>query len=188
MWCRVCPTCPLKHCLFDLIRVPPRIKLWSERNWVRLFLNHGIFWALDSWVDAHTEDVLMVLCQSARADNIPPWAGSTWVDWDRANNARSSCLNGNPTSLVEMIRKDVFVVGESDDELYNQFPVASDDSTVCAIVCMFPQDTVVDFVHANNIFRDDSLAGGVVHDPIKVLLPEIIRSLLLKYRRGYHLP
>lgn len=55
--------------------------------------------------------MLMILGQSARGDHISPWAGLPWINVDDAYDSCGSCLNNNPSCLIELVCKYVLVVG-----------------------------------------------------------------------------
>ena len=73
------------------------------------------------------------------------------------------------TYLIELVIKNVFVVGESDDELYHQLSSPCHDCTVCTPVRVFPPDTVVLLMNADHIWSDFALAIGASHDAVKIL-------------------
>jgi len=111
----------------------------------------------------------MVLGQHSGGDDVSPRTGLPRIDGDGAHDSRSTSFNGDSSGLVEVVCKDVFVISQRDDELYYQFAVAGYHCTAGAVVSVFPQDTVVDLVHANHFFSDYAVTGSVAHCGIEVL-------------------
>lgn len=78
--------------------------------------------------------MLMVLSQHSRMHYVAPRRSFTGVNWHGANYPSCSGLNGQSSSLIKIISEDVFVVGKGYDELDNEKPVSSDNSTASSIV------------------------------------------------------
>lgn len=82
--------------------------------------------------------MLMVLSQGTGRHDISVRACLAWVDIHDTDDTCGSCLDANAAGKIELVREDVFVVGQGDDELDDKLTVANDDSAVCAPVCVFP--------------------------------------------------
>lgn len=89
--------------------------------------------------------------QNTRIHHIPVIARFSWVDIDTTHNTRSAGLDIDTTSLVELVRKDVLVVREREDELHDEFAVTGHDCTAGAPVCVFPADAVVLLVQTDDV-------------------------------------
>lgn len=111
----------------------------------------------------------MVLGQYARIDDVAVVACLARVDIDATDNTGSARLNVDAAGLVKLVGKDVFVVGQGDDELHHQHTAAGDDCAAGTPVCVFPADTFVLFVQADDIGVDLALAFVVDDDGVKVL-------------------
>lgn len=59
--------------------------------------------SVDGGINAHTEDVLVVLGQDAGTDDVAPGSGLACLDADGRDNASSTCLNSDSASLVEYV-------------------------------------------------------------------------------------
>ena len=110
---------------------------------MRFFLDHSVEMAIDGWIDAESEDVLMVLGQHARTDYVAVIAGLASIDVDRADNTSGTCLNVDATRLIELVGENVLVVGQCDDELHYQLAAACDYRPSSSPVGVFPADAVV---------------------------------------------
>jgi len=66
-----------------------------------------------------------------------------------------------PSSLVELVRKNVFIVGQGDDELDHQFSISGDDSPVGSEIGVLPSNAVVLFVDTDHVLGDGWLAFRV---------------------------
>lgn len=92
-----------------------------------LFLDDGVVPSIDCGIDAYGENVLMVLREDTRGDDVTIIARLAGVDVDAADNTCSAGLDINAAGLVELVGEDVFVVCEGDDELDNEFAVTGYD-------------------------------------------------------------
>lgn len=63
----------------------------------------------------------------------------------------------------------VFVVANGGDRLHYQFAVPDTSSFVVPVVDVFPENTVIDFMHAYDVFELDSFSNAVAAYSIKVL-------------------
>lgn len=100
-------------------RVPVRVLLVAFRDGDRVFLDERVRAAVEHRVDAQAEQMLVVLCQDARGDNIAPGAALSFVDQRRRNDARGPRFEFDGPALVEQPGKDVLVVPNGDDILDN---------------------------------------------------------------------
>src|SRR5204863_5228696 len=107
--------------------------------------------AIDGRVDAKTEYVLVVLCQSARRDDVTPWGRLARININNCDDTRRSNLDRDSTSLIELECEDVFIVCKGDNKLYNKFAVSGCYCTGSTEVCMLPPNTTVLLVDADNI-------------------------------------
>ena len=111
----------------------------------------------------------MVLCKSTRADDVAPVCGLAFVDVHDGYNASSTSLNNDAASLVELESEDVFVVGESDDELNDKFTATRDDCPAGPPVRVLPVDAVVLFMNTDNVWCFLTLAIGTYDHAVEVL-------------------
>lgn len=109
--------------------------------------------AVDGGVDAKGEDVLVVRCEHARVDDGSPWYFDAIIDGLSADDAGGSNLVRYLAGLVEYESHDVFVVGNSDDRLHNEFSTSHYPCYACTVVRMLPADAGVLLMDADDIFH-----------------------------------
>ena len=63
----------------------------------------------------------MVLSQCAWRNNVAVGAGLPRINVHNANDARGSCFDCDPSGLVKFVRNYVLIIGQSDDDLDDQF-------------------------------------------------------------------
>lgn len=114
---------------------------------------------VDGRVDAHGKDVLVVLGEDTRRNNVAVLGRLTLVNGDDADHAGGARLDGDAAGLVELEGEDVLVVGEGADELDDKLAHAGDDAAVGAEVGVLPQDAAVLLVQTHHRVE---LAGGAV--------------------------
>ena len=73
------------------------------------------------------------------------------IDRIGANNASGSYFKCNLSSLIEVEGKNVFVVTDGNDGLQDKDARAGDDGVSCTVVGVFPKDTIVNLVAADDI-------------------------------------
>ena len=83
-------------------------------DWQALLLHQGILVSVNSWVDAQTKDVLVILGQGAGGDDVAPSGGLVWGDVDNGDDTGGTDFDFDASGLVEFEGEDVFVVGECD--------------------------------------------------------------------------
>src|SRR6516162_7386670 len=93
----------------------------------------------------------MILRQCARRNDVSVCATLTRVNVHDTNDAGGTSFNRDCAGLIKLVCKDVFVVGESNDKLNNEFAVSSNDGTSSAPISMLPADAIVLFVKADYI-------------------------------------
>jgi hypothetical protein len=71
--------------------------------------------------------------------------------------------------LVELVVKDVLIVGKCDDELDDQFATTSYHGAACAPVGVFPVDAVVLLVKTDDVLCVLGSAIGIDENTIKIL-------------------
>lgn len=64
---------------------------------------------VDSRVNSHSEDVLVVLREYPRVDDVTIIARLAWVDVDTADDSGRSSLDVDAAALVEFVCKDISV-------------------------------------------------------------------------------
>ena len=111
----------------------------------------------------------MVLGQDTSTDHISVIARLARVDVDHVQNTRGTRLDRDTTRLVELVGEDVLIVGEGDDELHDELPMASHDSAASPPVGMLPANAVVLFVQADGVGQLLGLAVCTGDDGIEVL-------------------
>lgn len=125
--------------------------------------------AVEGRIDPETEEMLVILSQNTWRNNIPPFASLSRIDRDCACYTRGSCFDGDAAGHIELICKDVFVVGKRDDELNHKSPISSDHPTSSTIVGMFPENSVVLFMHAHDVLGYYAVSSSIVHNRIEIL-------------------
>lgn len=122
---------------------------------VRLVVHQAVLRSFDVGVNAEREDVLVVSGQDARVNNGTPGNVDAFIDRLSGKNTRGADFISEFTGLIEHEGHDVFVVGNGDDALENEFTVARDCGTASTVVCVLPANAVVLFVDADNIGHVD---------------------------------
>ncbi len=124
---------------------------------------------IDSGVNTHGEDVLMVLGKNSWVDHVSVLANLSGIDVDAGNNASGPDFDVDLARKIKLISEDVFVVGQSENELNDELTVASDNCTVGAPVCVLPSNAVVLFMKTDNIWLNFNFTISLDCDGIKVL-------------------
>lgn len=153
------PGGPIDRLLGDLVEVPVRVGDGVHRHSVRLFDHHRVAGSVDGWVDAHTEDVLVILGQDATTHDIAVVADLTGINIDHVQDARGARLDRDAARLVELVSKDILVVSQGEDELHDQLSVTGDDRVAGAPVGVLPADAVVLLMKADGVGQ--SLGGAI---------------------------
>lgn len=125
--------------------------------------------AVDGRVDAKGEDVLVMCCEHAWVDDGSPRYFDAFIDGLSANNAGGSDFIRYLTGLVEYVSHDVFVVSNGDDRLHNKFSTSRYPCYACTVVRMFPADTSVLLMDADDVVHwvSITLVGG--EDSVQVV-------------------
>lgn len=116
-----------------------------------LLVDDSVFVSVNGWINAETEGVLVVLCQRTWTDNVAPVGSLARIDVNNRNNAGSTSFYANAAGLVELECKDVFVIGQGDDELDDQLSSTGDDGTASTPIGVFPVDAIVLLVDTDDI-------------------------------------
>lgn len=156
--------------LSDLIVVAIGIRSLVHANGKALFLHNGVLLAIDRGVDAHAEDVLMILSEGTWADNVAPWARLAGVNVHNRDDACRAGFDGDAGCLVEFVVEDVLVVGQRDDELDHKLASAGHNGAAGPPVRVLPVDTGILLVEADDVLR---FVGGAVspsEDTVEVLM------------------
>jgi len=85
---------------------------------------------IDSRIDTHCENVLMVLGKNSWIDNISVTRWSSGINIDTGHNSGSPDFDINLAGKIELVGKDVLVVRQGKDKLNCEFTVAGYDSSV----------------------------------------------------------
>lgn len=125
--------------------------------------------SIDGRIDAHAENVLMVLRKGSWTNHVALGSSLAGVDVDDRDDARCPCLDYDAGRLIEFKGKNVLIVGERDDELDDEFPTTSYDGPFGSPVGVLPIYAVVLFVEANDIFGDLARAVSFRQDTVKIL-------------------
>lgn len=153
----------------DFVKVALRVRCLILRYRVGFLNQDGIAVTIDGRVDAHAEEVLVVLRQDAGPDDIAVVALLAWIDVDNTDDAGGARFDRDPACLVELVGEDVLVVGERDDELHNQLAAADHDGALRAPVGVLPANAVVLLVEADHVGHGFGLAIAGDCDCVKVL-------------------
>ena len=120
---------------------------------VDFVVDEAIGVAVDCGVDTEGKDVLMVDGEDARVDNGSPWYVDPFVDGLGADDAGCSDLVGQLAGLIEHEGHDVFIVGDCDDGLDDEFPTANNRCSASSIVGVLPANASVLLMDADDIFH-----------------------------------
>jgi hypothetical protein len=116
---------------------------------------------------------LVVGCEDARGDYGAVRAGVAEFDgWvERMPVARTSCV------LVELGGEDVFVVSNGDDGLEDKNAGSCYSNVVGAVVGMFPEDVVVDFVAADYVWELEWVSRAGVMPAVEIsYMPQAVAT------------
>lgn len=97
--------------MLDLVEIACWVAFWRERDRMGFLHYHCIVGTVNGRIHSHSEDVLVILRESARRDDIAVVGGFAGVDVDHGDDSRGARLDGNAAGLVEFVGEDVFVVG-----------------------------------------------------------------------------
>lgn len=140
----------LDHGLFGVISVAVLVEV-IERHGVGFVVDQTIRVAFQHGVDTKREDVLMMRGKNAGVDDGTPRNAEVLVDWLCGENASSTNLIHDLSSLVELKSEDVLVVGNSDDALDDKLTVSCNGSSASSVVCVLPEDAIILFVNADSV-------------------------------------
>lgn len=155
--------------LADLVVVAARVGLGVHGHRVRLLLDDGVGMTIDGRVDARAEDVLVVLGERTRVDDVAVVALLAWVDVDDADDAGGARLDDDAAGLVELVGEDVLVVGQGNDELHDQLAVAGHNGAARSPVGVLPADAVVLLVQTDDVGMRRGFAVTADDDGIEIL-------------------
>ena len=115
---------------------------------------------VDGGVHAEREDVLVVDGEDARVDDGAPGHLDAVVDGLGADDAGRSDLVGQLAGLVEHEGHDVFVVGDGDDGLDDEFAAANDCCSAGSVVGVLPADAGVLLMDTDYVFHRHGFSLG----------------------------
>lgn len=156
-------------CLAHFIHVSIRIRPLVHSQRETLLLHNGIFITVNRGIDAHTENMLMVLGEGAGADDVSPGRCLAGVHVDNGHDACGAGFHDNAGCLVELVIKDIFVVGEGDDELDNQLAATRYHGAAGSPVSVFPADAVILLVQTDDVLGFLRRTICIGEDTVKVL-------------------
>jgi hypothetical protein len=125
--------------------------------------------AIDCRVNTHGEDVLMVLGKNSWVDHISVLANLSDIDVDAGNNSSGPYFDVDLAGKIKLISEDIFVIGQSENELDDEFTVTSDDRAVGTPVCVLPSNAVVLLMKTDDIWLNLNFTIFLDCDGIKVL-------------------
>lgn len=96
----------------NFVEVTLRVCLCIETNRQRLLLHERVVLAVDGWIDAQTENMLVVLCKGARIDNFSPASTFARIDIDNGHNSCSADLCSDSGGLIDFEAENILVVCE----------------------------------------------------------------------------
>lgn len=124
---------------------------------------------VDRRVDAHAENMLMVLSEGAGADDVSPGRCLAGIHVYDGDNACCAGFHDDAGCLVELVVEDVLVVSEGDDELDDEFAAAGHDCATGSPVGVFPADAVVLLVQTDDVLGLLRRTICVCEDTVEVL-------------------
>ena len=139
------------------------------RHGVAFFVGQTVRMAVNGGVNTEGEDVLVVSGEDTWVDHSSPRDGDALVNRLSADDSRSADFIGNLASLVEQESQDVLVIRDSDNRLNNQLAVPGYGCAAGAVIGVFPADTVVLLVDADDILHRHGLAVGVGEDSAEIV-------------------
>lgn len=86
----------------NFVCVAVGICLWVHRDWERFFRHDSVGMSVNSGIDPDGENVLVVLCQGTRRDDVAIRARLSRVDVDDRHNPSRSRLNGNTAQTRQL--------------------------------------------------------------------------------------
>ncbi len=129
-----------------------RVK-FRDAHGVNFVVDEAVGVAVDGWVDAEREDVLVVDGEDARVDDGSPWHFDAFVNGLSADDAGRSDLVGQLACLIEHESHDVFIISNCDDGLDDEFPTSSNSCSASSVVGMFPADASVLLMDTNYVLH-----------------------------------
>jgi hypothetical protein len=157
-------------CLDYLVVVAHRVGLRVHGHRQALFLDHRVLVAVYGRVDSHTEDVLVVLCQGARADDLAVVALLSLVDVHHGDDASGSDLNSDGAGLVEDVVESVLVVCQCNDELEDEFTPPRHHCTASPPVCVLPTNAVILLMQTHDVLGNHSGSVRAGRNSIEILI------------------
>ena len=136
----------------DVVKVAVGVGRGVDGGGQALLLDERVGVAVDGRVEAQTKNVLVVLGDGARVDNVAPGRRLAGVHIDDGDDAGGASLERDAGGLVEDKGKDVLVVGEGENVLDDELAAAGDDGAAGAPVGVLPVDAVVLLVQADDVF------------------------------------
>lgn len=124
-----------------LVAVAKGVGLRVHGDGVGLFEHHGRVGAavrVDAGVDAHGEDVLVVLGQDAGEHDVTITRGLALIYGHYAHDTSGPGLDRYAAGSVKLVGEYVLVIGERGYELDYELPKSCDYSTICSEVGVFP--------------------------------------------------
>lgn len=154
--------------LGDGVAVAVRVEV-GEGHGVAFVVDEAVGVPVDGRVHAQGEDVLVVDGQDARVDDGAPGDLDAVVDGLGADDAGRSDLVRQLTRLVEHEGHDVFVVGDGDDGLDDEFSAADDGCFAGAVVGVLPADAGVLLVDTDYVLHGHWLPLVARYDSAQVV-------------------
>jgi len=133
------------------------------------FHNDGVVMSVDGRIDAHAENVLVILGQHPATNDVAVLAGLAWIDIDDIENTRCTRLDGDGAGLVKLIGEDVLVISKCDDELHHELATARNDSPAGAPIAVLPADTIVLLVQTDSVRQFRCATVGLCEQGVEVL-------------------
>lgn len=159
-------TFTLKRLLLGDVANSERIEWVVFSHCMRLFDHHGIVWSINRRINPEREQVLMIWCHDTRSHDRAIVHLAIEIDWCCGQYASSPDLVTYRPILPEMECEDVFIVADSDDSLEDKNTTPCHNSILGPVVCVLPQDTIVDFMATDCIGQFDGIS-------IRCMMPSI---------------
>ena len=112
--------------------------------------------------------MLVIRSHDARCHHLAVRHGVPDFDWTRRQNACGTNFVVDCSCLGELEREDVFVVPDCDDSLEDKNSRSSYNGVASAVVGVFPEDSVVNFVAADYVRDFDGITCSCVQVGVEV--------------------
>ena len=153
-----------RDCVTDTVGVEV-----GDGHGVDFVVDEAVGVAVNCWIDAEREDVLMVDGEDTGVDDCSPRDFDAFVNGLSADDAGCSDLVGQLACLIEHKGHDVFIVGDRDDGLDDQLPASNNCCSARSVVGVLPTNAGVLLMHADYVFHGHWFSLGGCQDSAQIV-------------------